>query len=238
MSKYTTELRFICETYAGLTESEGQGKISEIITLARPKIFDFNYPIFDTNYKEELETKIIRHFYLREIGFETVGIWKLKLEDKMNIIMPYFNQLYKSELLAYNPLIEVDYTKEGSNEKNSTDNRNIERTNNQSSTSNRKNYTAFADTPQMQLSDIPLNSGNATLTNITKDIDDDTNTLNITENSQDTNTNHDKSDYIERVTGKISGQSFSKLIEDFRKTFLNIDSMIIESLNDLFMCIW
>lgn len=108
MSKYTTELRFVCETLCGYTDSQGLSKVEEIITKSAPLIFDFDYPIFDEDYKIPLEKKIIRHFYLREIGFETLGLWKLKLNDKLNEIMPYYNQLYKSELLKFNPLIDVD----------------------------------------------------------------------------------------------------------------------------------
>ena len=108
MSKYTTELRFVCESLCGYTESQGLSKVEEIIAKSAPLIFDFDYPIFDDDYKIPLEKKIIRHFYLREIGFETLGLWKLKLNDKLNEIMPYFNQLYESELLKFNPLIDVD----------------------------------------------------------------------------------------------------------------------------------
>lgn len=108
MSKYTTELRFICENLCGYTDSQGLSKVEEIISKSAPLIFDFDYPIFDEDYKIPLEKKIIRHFYLREIGFETLGLWKLKLNDKLNEIMPYYNQLYKSELLKFNPLIDVD----------------------------------------------------------------------------------------------------------------------------------
>lgn len=108
MSKYTTELRFVCESLCGYTESQGLSKVEEIIAKSAPLIFDFDYPIFDEDYKIQLEKKIIRHYYLREIGFETLGVWKLKLNDKMNEIMPYFNQLYESELLKFNPLIDVD----------------------------------------------------------------------------------------------------------------------------------
>lgn len=115
MSKYTTELRFICETYAGLEESEGYDKIDEIVANSRAKIFDFSYPIFDEAYRPILETKIIEHFYTREICAETVGRWKLFLKAKMNEIMPYYNKLYESELLMtdINPLRDVDYTREG-----------------------------------------------------------------------------------------------------------------------------
>lgn len=108
MSKYTTELRFICENLCGYTDSQGLSKVEEIISKSAPLIFDFDYPIFDEDYKIPLEKKILRHYYLREIGFETLGVWKLKLNDKMNEIMPYFNQLYKSELLKFDPLIDVD----------------------------------------------------------------------------------------------------------------------------------
>lgn len=108
MSKYTTELRFICERYAGLDESKGYDNVNEIIEEARPKIFDFNYPIFDETYRKPLETKIIRHFYTREIAAESVGLWKLWLQNKMCEIMPYYNQRYNSELITFNPLHDTD----------------------------------------------------------------------------------------------------------------------------------
>lgn len=116
MSKYTTELRHICESLAGLEESKGYNDVSEIISEARPKIFSFNYPIFDESYRAGLETKILRHFYTREIGAETYGRWKLFLEAKMNEIMPFYNQMYNSELLTWNPLYDADYHKEGTSE--------------------------------------------------------------------------------------------------------------------------
>lgn len=110
MSDYTTQLRFICESYANLKQSAPSASVDEIIEAARPKIFDFNYPIFDENYKRDLETKIIQHYYTQEIGLETVGLWKLKLRTKMREIMPYYNQLYQSELLEFNPFINTSYT--------------------------------------------------------------------------------------------------------------------------------
>lgn len=120
MSKYTTELRYICETVAGLSESVGQTKIKDVIAKAIPKIFDFDFPIFDESYRNVLETKILKHYYTREIGLETYGLWKLKLDTKLNEIMPFYNQLYKSALLEFNPLYEVDYSKTGNRDSNGT----------------------------------------------------------------------------------------------------------------------
>lgn len=120
MSKYTTELRYICETEAGLSESIGQTKIKDVIAKAIPKIFDFDFPIFDESYRNVLETKILKHYYTREIGLETYGLWKLKLDTKLNEIMPFYNQLYKSALLEFNPLYEVDYSKTGNRDASGT----------------------------------------------------------------------------------------------------------------------
>ena len=112
MSDYTTQLRFICESYAGRNDSAAASDVDEVIRLARPKIFNFNYPIFDEAYRPELEEKILQHYYTQEIGLETVGLWKLKLRTKMREIMPFYNQLYKSELLKFDPFINTDYTDE------------------------------------------------------------------------------------------------------------------------------
>lgn len=108
MSTFTTQIRFICESKAGLNESVGYDNIAQVIAGARPAIFDFPYPIFDETYRPVLETKILKHYYTREIGEETYGLWKLRLDTKMNEIMPYYNQLYKSTLLEFNPLYDVD----------------------------------------------------------------------------------------------------------------------------------
>lgn len=112
MSKYTTQVRFICETAAGLSESEGQTSVKQIISAALPSVFDFDFPIFDESYRNVLETKILKHYYTREIGLETVGLWKLKLDTKLNEIMPFYNQLYKSELIEFNPMYDVDLTRD------------------------------------------------------------------------------------------------------------------------------
>lgn len=111
MSKYTTELRYICEVEAGYDESKGYNSVDEIVELAAPKIFSFIFPIFNEAYRLPLEKKILKHFYTREISEETYGLWKLRLEDKMNLIMPYFNKLYDSDDLPFDPFKDTDMTR-------------------------------------------------------------------------------------------------------------------------------
>lgn len=307
MSKYTTELRFICETSAGLIDSEGYKSTKEIIEKSREKIFDFDYPIFDEQYRSVLETKIIKHYYTREICAETVGLWKLWLDVRMNNIMPYYNQLYKSELLDFNPLYDVDITtdynkkekheeatsdstvrtdntnREESGNETRTDNlaNNNKRTDNLSSTnthsdmdndsSTNDNLTAYSDTPQNGLTGINdlnyltnatkvngsetkkhENNGTSKTDNTGTQLNEatQTGTVKTDYNSNVKNTgtvsdegngtrNYDNvNDYLEHVKGKRNGTSYSKMLEEYRKTFLNIDQMIINSLSDLFMKVW
>ena len=62
--------------------------------------FDFqmtNYPIFDENYRETLNHNILYHYYENEIGFETAPLFRFYLNQKLNEIMPYYNELYKAQ---------------------------------------------------------------------------------------------------------------------------------------------
>lgn len=121
MSVYTTQVRFICEAEAGLKKSVGYDDVGTLIQNAIPKIFSFAWPIFDENYRNVLATKILKHYYTREIGLETYGLWKLKLDTKLNEIMPYYNQLYKSALLEFNPFYDVDLTRNHTGKKTGTE---------------------------------------------------------------------------------------------------------------------
>lgn len=254
MSKYTTEVRFICETLAGYDESQGYSKVEDIIADARPKIFDFDFPIFDESYRNVLETKIIKHYYTREIGLETYSLWKLKLDTKLNEIMPYYNRLYNSELLEFNPLYTKDYTRTTKNSGIS-----VTQTENSSASSAsgteshtdtnddgraRANTDLYSDTPQGQITHL---EDKTYLTNARQINDSEVGHAENTGNSNTLNnsvtsangkaTGNTFDDYIERVVG-YDNKVPSELLESFRKTFLNIDMMIIKDLEELFMQLW
>lgn len=110
MSVYTTEVRYICEYEAGLLESTGYNDVDLVVSKSWSKIFS-NFPIFDENYREFLCQKILQHYYTREICAETVSLWKFWLNQKMREIMPYYNKLYLSEQLKFDPLHEIDFTR-------------------------------------------------------------------------------------------------------------------------------
>ena len=110
MSKYTTEVRFICENKSGLKVSAGSNDVDSIIANSWNKIFTSKAPFFDEKYRSVLCQKILKHYYLREICCETVGTWILWMNTRLEEIMPYYNQLYESELIKFNPLYNMDLT--------------------------------------------------------------------------------------------------------------------------------
>lgn len=238
MSKYTTEVRFICETASGLGESKGFTDVDTIITNAIPKIFNFSFPIFDEKYRTVLEKKILKHFYTREICEETVGLWKLRLDAKLNEIMPYYNKLYKSELLEFNPLYTSNLTRTKKTDYDSNRNTSNNGSINSNGNSNESNVNInlYSDTPQGTLTGVETETY---LTNATKTTDKATNstTSNVTNSDTGTDALNSTEKYLETVIG-FEGNSASDLLIKYRDTFLNIDIMVIEELETLFFQLW
>lgn len=230
MSKYTTEVRFICESYAGLDKSVGYDSVSEVIDKSYAKIFDFDFPIFDEDYRVPLIKKILEHYYTREIAHETVGLWKLKLRTKMNEIMPYFNQLYLSEKIAFEPLNTKDVTirhegKGTSESESSREGKSVARGSN-------TGWSLYSDTPQGTVGRL---DDETYLTNATKS----TANSNGTNESEETGTGSVNStdEYMDRITG-YEGKNPSESLLKFRETFRNIDMEVINSLEELFFQLW
>ena len=109
-SKYTTEVRYICEQKAGLQESVGFNNINSVLDKSWDKIFTTNWEIFDESYRKILCEKILRSYYTREICAETVGLWQLWLDSTLCEIMQMYNQLYKTTIYEFNPLYNTDMT--------------------------------------------------------------------------------------------------------------------------------
>lgn len=219
MSKYTTELRFICETAAGLKESEGYNDVEKIIQKAIPFVFDFDFPMFSEVYKNVLCTKIIKHYYTREISEETVGLWKLRLNAKMNEIMPYYNSLYKAWSVDFNPLFDVDLTRQHTLDRDGT----------QKTNTHNDNVTRdlYSDTPQGSLQNIENETYLTDARKISVDFVGDS-----TSNATTTD------EFLERVTGKNGGKSYSMMLKEYREALINIDLLIIDELKDLFFKLW
>lgn len=259
MSKYTTEVRFICENKSGLDTSVGANDVDSVLANSWDKIFTSKVHFFDENYRSVLCQKILKHYYLREICCETVGVWLLWMNTRLEEIMPYYNQLYESELIKFDPMNDVnmkrEYKRKAEGETTETRNDSSNRTR---STEDKTNNTVdrksdgttrdlYSDTPQGAITGL---ENEEYLTNARKvsdsntDISKENSTRNVSETEKNTiegNSNGNSNsteDYLETLTGKQGTENYSSLLKKFRETFLNIDMQVINQFSDLFMNLW
>ena len=164
--------------------------------------------------KDKLAKKIVDHFLMEQIGFETFGLFKHQVKIKMQELMESKLPLIYSASIYYDPLVNVDYTESFE--------RNIEN----SGTSNSSGLNVSSDTPQGQISKTQILQG------------DYASGTDASESESSVGGTTDE-EYTKRVKGN-SGVSATaqKMIEQYRQNIYAIDKSIIDELNDLFMCIY
>lgn len=190
MSKYTTELRYILETGYDLGMKD--------------------YPIWDEVHRNQLNQKIYNHYKFREIGFETVALFKDRLNTKMNEIMPKYCKLY--ELMKDKDLTEnKDIYEEIQNASQAT------------GTTTSQSKGRSSDTPMGKLNDV-YSENYATTANVgdatTKD------ETGATGNSE------------RHLHGHDGNTEYYKIYQALMKIETNLDLLIINELESLFMGIW
>lgn len=217
MSKYTTELRFICDKYTRNTvESWFKNYFLEDY-LTEEEINVINKAGLWNQSK--LARKIVDHYYMREIGFETPALFKHYAKVYMQEIMERKLPLIYSASIKYDPLINVDYTE--------TFDRTASGEATSSSTNTGSGLAVNSDTPQGQISKQAILTGEyASSTGASES------TSNINDNSNSSN----EENYVKKVKGN-SGVSATaqKMVAQYRENILAIDEEIIKELNKLFM---
>lgn len=248
MSKYTTILRFPVEQRLrdlGLTmDEENWPKIYRFVGLG-------DYPIYDESHRQVLNDKIIRRYWMREIGFETMGLFRWNMRARMHEIMPYYNELYKTVGLIENPLFTRDMSYEeqwtrDESEKTSSENTSTSSVDGQSSSqshSTTDGRTVFQDTPMNGLDTGAIESMDYA-SEVT--FDDTTVEANSSStSSSDTQSNENGSgtrdgDFEGTKTHHEKGydRPQAETLLTYRKAILNIDLEIVEAVSDMFMLLW
>lgn len=136
LSKYTMMIKDIVNSYYDGSSLSVDDKLED----TREFIFDFDYPVIDEATKKRIEIAILKHYYYREIAFETIGQFKIKLNDRLNLIMGRYNAMYQKQDLSLSPYINNYLYEIGAS----------------SSTSdvNNENWQTTSDTPRGILTDL------------------------------------------------------------------------------------
>ena len=194
--------------------------------------FDFGlkeYPIFDEDYRTHLNDVILKYYYMSEIGFETANLFKQYLNNKMDIIMPYYNMLYQlqNELLNSKSAIDQNVNLTETYEQNTS----TESSSNSSSTSDSKGKTVGQDTPQGELKNQDITNFNYA---------DNINLSGAQSKINDSSSNNGKSieDYIKKIQGNNGNKYAYEVLITVKNNLLSIDMEVIKELEDLFMGIF
>ena len=165
--------------------------------------------------KDKLASKIVDHYFMREIGQETIGLFKHYAKITMVELMEEYLPLIYSSSIEYDPLVNVNYSEQ------------FERSASVDSTgsSNSSGLGVMSDTPQGQISKASILGGSyATSTN-------------ANENEVSSESGSDTSEsYTKTIRGNSGVSATSqKMIEQYRNNIRAIDREIIEKLEPLFM---
>lgn len=223
MGSFTIPLKRVIELTGGSTVVTDNG----LTVMTGGNIGLSHYPIFKPEYKAGLDGKIIDRYWNREIGLESISMFQLAMRRKMNEIMPYYNKLYNSELLVFDPLSTVDITSMSTGlgtQISISDSDSLASSNGVGSS-----RSVSSETPQTMLSG---NGDYATGASDTKSLSDNTST-----GSQTNNDNQSSQTSGDTTTKGYQGLA-SDLIMRYRESLLNIDLMVLGELEELFMLVW
>ena len=195
------------------------------------KLFDFKYDFYEESKKEQFEQKFIDYFYMREIEHETADVFKHELRTKLNLIAPYYKQLYETELKSKNIefLLNKDL-KETFIREVESDTESLSNFNNESNGKAKvETLSTTNDTPQNRVDDLDKYISSASKDKNTSDTSSSDNGSSISQNS---NTAKEETTLISK--GNIGTTSSAQLLRDWRDVLINIDMMILEECEELF----
>ena len=167
---------------------------------------------------------------MREIGLETVGLFKRKVKVAMNEIMEEKLPLIYSASLQYNPLTNVNYTETYSGTSTNANTSSSDTT----ATSDSSGLTVNSDTPQGKISKQGILAGDYASSTSANEIEDTANTQSSGESS-----GSGTQDYTKHFEGNQGiSATYQKMVQQYRDNIRAIDREIIEDLADLFMIIY
>lgn len=185
------------------------------------------YPEFKPGYRAVLNKLITDHYHNREIGMETIAMFRHAVKRRMNEVMPYYNSLYKTQEIEFDPLSTIDIRTLTNGTSNTDANTNAESTSEMANTGGSR--AVQSNTPQVRLSGDGDYASNAADT-----ISDSTATGSGTETQHVTS--NESSENESRTTGYQGVPS--SLIMEYRRSLMNIDLLVIDELADMFMGVW
>lgn len=236
MSKYTYQLRNVI-MFTSLNEVKSwltDYNLADYLTSDQLAVVT-EAGLFD---KDKLADRIINHYYMREIGVETIGLFKLRIKTKLDLLMERYAPLIYTNSIEYDILVNEDYTETFNRSTSGTDTNTNTSAGSNSTTSSGSGLTVSSDTPQGQISKATILNGQyATSTSAGENTNTTSTTDSVTNSSSGSNSGTET--FTRRVKGNRGiSATYQAMIKQYRENILTIYNDIINDLNDLFMGIW
>lgn len=229
MSRYTIQLRDVVNLYGKDTVLSWFKDYDEATFLTHEELDVIKSR--GTWSKDRLAEKILNHYLIYEIGFETPALFAHQVKVEMNELMEEYLPLIYSSSIKYDPMVNVDFTEtfHQTEQGNSTTNGSSNSTN----TNDTDGLTIHSDTPQGNIDKQRILQGDYASSTDGTETHGTSNDNTESESNTDTNA---VNDYVKTTKGN-SGVSATaqKMIEQYRDNIRAIDREIIEKLNVLFM---
>ncbi len=233
MSKYTIELRKVCDIYTRNTV-EGWFKdydLDDFLTSAQQSAITSA----GMWTKAKLASKIVDYFYFREIAFETPAMFSHFAKVRMNTIMDKYLPLIYSASLTLNPLEDVNTTHSTSRTLNNSSNMTGQSSSTMSIANSSSGLIVNSNTPQGEISKANILAGEYASSTGANENSGTSYTTDAT-NTSSTGQNATSESISKTETGNRTSKA--DLLLKYRKTILNIDDMIMKDLNELFFGLW
>lgn len=236
-------------------------------------IKDYPFYVDDDDAKKEFEQKFYDYYFDREIGFETVERYLMKMKGYLRLKMPYYQLMYETILRTKNIefmlnkdlretfIREVDSenqttgtnsgqqisSTENSSQQNTTTTNSVSQDGTSTNThkeSSIQDGVSISSLTDGYLTGASSDNGTNTVSGTTESTDnvatEGTTSDNVTTTGSTTQTGNGKT--LEKTEllsqGNIGITSSAQLLKEWRDVLINMDKIIIESCNDLFLKIY
>lgn len=233
MSRYTTSIKDILESFLTQEELYSDLQVNDIIAKTKDNFFNFAFAWYasDNTGLDDFERDFLLRYYNNYIGFETLGMFKTAFNARLNMDMPKYAAIFSAMAKGYDPLINHSMYHKYSHESNESGTNSYSDSGETNVKSDNNYQSIDSDNPQVTFAQNDYASAM-------------TRGENNTTNSSTGSSSHSGEDtkHIERSENThdygLTGKTQVEAIAEFERQYINLNKTIIESCRDLFLKVW
>ncbi len=223
MGTYAMNLKQVCELVLNYPKQATYNQINKLISDSVPVLFTPDLKFNPVSWDTVLKSNVIRRNLYIEIGFETPQLFLLQFDETFRRV--YY--VYQKYLDAFTK--KFDFLENFKTEETVTRDETRHGTDHTESNVSGDNINKFSDTPEQNLKNTEDGIYLTTLTI-------NNSSSNGNSDSNNTNTSNQNAKIIRK--GKEGSETYSEMIDKYRKSIFNIQEMFNREFSDCFIQLW